>query len=59
MTKWTKGSRFYQLSPIVLVATWVLCAYLKDSTGWITVTTTWMALAGAKSAVGSFKGTGD
>ena len=58
MNSLTKGSRFYFYSPFVLLMTFGLALYLKDSTGWIAVATTWMALAGAKSAVGTHKGNG-
>ncbi len=58
MNRLTKGSRFYTFSPFVLLMTFGLSLYLKDGAGWIAVATTWMALAGAKSAVGTHKGNG-
>lgn len=54
----TGGSRFYTWSPIVLVTSIILAVYFDDSTVFITVSTTWMALAGAKSAIGTHKGNG-
>lgn len=58
MKNFTGGSRFYTLSPFVLVASIVLAVYFDDSTTFITVATTWMALAGAKSGIGTLKGNG-
>ena len=58
MTKITKGSRFYTFSPFVLITSVVLAIYFDDPATFLTVATTWMALAGAKSAIGTHKGNG-
>ncbi len=58
MAKFLKGSRFYTLSPFVLIAAFGLSWRFDDPSTFLTVATTWMALAGTKSAVGTLKGNG-
>ncbi len=54
----TKGSRFYTLSPLVMAAAFFMSIRFEDPVPFITVVTTWMALAGAKSSIGTHKGNG-
>ncbi len=58
MAGWTKGSRFYLISPYIVLLSAAMALKFDDITPFITVTTTWMGLAGTKSAIDTHKGNG-
>jgi len=54
----TKGSRFYFFGPLFCVLAFALSWRASDASAFVTLTSIWMGMAGAKSVVGTHKGTG-
>ncbi len=54
---WTRNSRFWTVTPWVVLLSAALAIYFGESGVFTNVTMTWMALAGGKSVVSTYKGT--
>ena len=59
MNEWTKNSRFWKITPWVVLLSAALAIYFDESGVFTNITMTWMALAGGKSVVNSYKGAGE
>ena len=46
---WTSGSRFWKITPYVVVLSAVLAMYFDDPTTFIAITAPWITVAGGKS----------
>lgn len=46
---WTNGSRFWRITPYVVVLSAVLSLYFDDPTSFIAITAPWITVAGGKS----------
>ena len=57
MSGWTKGSRYWKIAPLFVLLAAGLAVWFEDASVFTNVTVTWMALAGGKSVVSSYKGT--
>lgn len=51
MSGWTKGSRYYTVGPLFVLLSAGLAVHFGESSVFVTLATTWMALAGGKSIV--------
>ena len=51
MIAWTKGSRYWTIAPLFVVLSAFLAVHFKEPSVFVTLATTWMALAGGKSIV--------
>ena len=58
MNGWTKDSRFWKITPFVVLLSAGLAVYFGDHSVFTNITMVWVGLAGGKSVVGTYKGTG-
>ncbi len=49
MNGWTNGSRFWKITPYVVVLSAAMSLYFDDPTAFIAVTSPWITVAGGKS----------
>ena len=56
MNDWTRGSRFWKITPWIVLLSAVLAVYLKDPMPFISVTAPWITVAGGKSIMSTHKG---
>ena len=56
MNGWTRNSRFWRITPWVVLLSAVLAMYFKESSVFTGVTMVWMGLAGSKSIVSTYTG---
>ena len=56
--KWLKGSRFWSITPWFVVLAAFLAWHFEDPSVFVNVTVPWMAGAGAKTTVDTWKNPG-
>jgi len=56
--RWHRGSRFWTVTPWVVLLSAAITIWLKDPITFISVTTPWVTIAGGKSVASTWKGTG-
>jgi len=56
--RWHRESRFWRITPWVVVLSAALSVYLQDGSVFIAVTAPWITVAGGKSFASTWKGSG-
>jgi hypothetical protein len=56
MNGWTKNSRFWKVTPWVVVLSALLSIYFDDPTTFIAITAPWITVAGGKSMLSTHHG---
>jgi len=56
MNGWTKNSRFWKVTPWIVLLSAGLAVYFNEPTTFIAVVTPWITLAGGKSIVSTYRG---
>ena len=57
MNGWTRGSRFWRITPWVVLLSAVLAMFFDDPATFIAVTAPWITVAGGKSIMSTHRGT--
>ena len=53
---WTKGSRFWKITPWIVLLSAALSIYFDDPVSFISATAPWITVAGGKSFASTWKG---
>ena len=56
VTGWTRNSRFWRITPWVVLLSALLALYFDDPAAFIAVTSPWITVAGGKSMVSTYRG---
>ena len=57
MNGWARNSRFWKVTPWVVLLSAALAIYFDDPTTFVAVTGPWITAAGGKSIVSTYRGT--
>ena len=57
MNGWARNSRFWKITPWVVLLSAALSILFDDPTAFIAVTSPWITVAGGKSIVSTYRGT--
>ena len=57
MNGWVRNSRFWKVTPWVVLLSAALAIYFDDPVPFISITAPWITVAGGKSIVSTYRGT--